>query len=91
MALRTLELFLETIDEEHDKKLLSKHIGRVIPALFSAMVSDAADSKIREKVLDVFNLCLQMISWADGKDEQVLTDCLSENFNQWIALFTQII
>jgi len=68
MALRSLELFLDTIEEEHEKKLLSKHIGRVIPALFSAMVSDAADSKIREKVLNVFNLCLQMISWADGKD-----------------------
>ena len=32
-----------------------------------------------------------MISWADGKDSQILEDCLSENFNQWIALFTQII
>ena len=62
-----------------------------MPALFSAMVSDSATSRIREKVLAVFHLCLQAVSWADGKDPQVLEACLSEHFNQWIALFTQII
>jgi hypothetical protein len=58
MALRALELFLEQIDDEYEKKLLPKHIARLIPALFSAMVSDVSDSKIREKVLSVFHLCL---------------------------------
>ena len=69
MALKSIELFLETMEEEYEKKLLAKHVARLIPALFSAMVSDVADSRIREKVLNVFNLCLQMVSWADGKDE----------------------
>ena len=58
MALHTLELFFEMIDEEYEKRQLPKHISRLIPALFSAMVSDVADSKIREKTLNVFNHCL---------------------------------
>jgi len=90
-VLHALQLFLEAVEEEQEKKLLHKHIARLVPALFSAMVSDAATSRLREKVLAVFHLCLQAISWADGKDPQVLEACLSEHFNQWIALFTQII
>lgn len=88
LVLSALQLFLEAVEEEQEKKLLHKHIARLIPALFSAMVSDVATSRIREKVLGVFHLCLQAISWADGKDPQVLEECLAENFNQWIALFT---
>ena len=58
MALRVLDLFFEMIQEEHEKRIMPKHIARVIPALFSAMVSDTSDSKIREKVLGVFGQCL---------------------------------
>ena len=58
MALRALELFFDSIKEEEEKRLMPKHIARAIPALFSAMVNDVSDSKIREKVLLVFNQCL---------------------------------
>jgi hypothetical protein len=36
-------------------------------------------------------LCLRSISWADGIDNELIEECLNETFNQWMAVFLQVI
>ena len=42
-------------------------------------------------MLDVVYMCLRTISWADGIDNELVDNCLSDTFNSWMALFLQII
>ena len=41
--------------------------------------------------MHVFYLNLRTISWADGIENELVHDCLNETFNQWMALFLQVI
>lgn len=92
MTLRSLIYFMEQIEDERSIKQFSLFVPKILPALFSTFTNDTdVDAKGREKVLQLFYLCLRTVSWADGLDNQLVEDCLNETFNNWMALFVQLI
>ena len=66
-------------------------VPKILPALFSGFTNDEVTAHGREIILEVFYLCLRTISWADGIDNELVSGCLNETFNSWMALFLQII
>jgi hypothetical protein len=90
-SLRTLIYFIELIEVEKDVKLFHQFVPKILPSLFSAFTNEEVDAHGREQILEVFYLCLRTVSWADGIDNELVEDCLSETFNSWMALFLQII
>lgn len=46
---------------------------------------------MREQLLHIFYLCLRTISWADGIHNDLVSNCLDDTFNQWMALFLQVV
>lgn len=91
MALRTLLFFIEKIEDEKAIRQFTEFVPKILPALFSAFTNEEVSAHGREQILDVLYLCLRTVSWADGIDNQLVENCLSETFNSWMALFLQII
>ena len=69
----------------------TEFVPKILPNLFSAFTNEEVDAHGRELVLEVLFLCLRTVSWADGIDNELVDNCLSETFNVWMALFVQII
>ena len=65
----------------------SEFVPKLLPCLFSAFTNDEVDAHGRELVLECLYLTLRTISWADGIDNELVDNCLSETFNSWMALF----
>ena len=91
MSVRTLSYFIPLIDEEKAMKQFHSLVPKILPALFSGFTNDEVTAHGREIILEVFYLCLRTISWADGIDNELVSGCLNETFNSWMALFLQII
>lgn len=79
------------LQEEQAMKQFSEFVPKILPNLFSAFTNDEVDAHGRELVLETLYLCLRTVSWADGIDNELVDNCLSETFNSWMALFLQII
>ena len=67
------------------------YVSPILSASLSAFTNEDITSHGREQILHIFYLCLRTISWADGIDNQLISDCLYETFNQWMAVFLQVI
>ena len=65
--------------------------ARVLENLFSAFTGQDASPGTREKCLEVYHECLRTVSWADGLEEEVLTESLDDSFNTWMGLFVQLL
>ena len=91
MVIRTLNFFIPLIDDERAMRQFHSLVPKILPALFSAFTNDEVTAHGRESILEVFYLCLRTISWADGIDNELVSNCLNETFNSWMALFLQII
>ena len=87
MTIRTLNYFIPLIDDERAMKQFHSFVPKILPALFSAFTNDEVNAHGRETILEVFYLCLRTISWADGIDNELVSNCLNETFNSWMALF----
>lgn len=57
----------------------------------STFTNEDIGSHGREQILHIFYLCLRTISWADGIENDMISFCLDETFNQWMALFLQVV
>ena len=90
-CLRALIFFLERIEDENRGKDLHEHLPVILSAILSAFTNEEIGSHGREQVLHIFYLCLRTISWADGIDNELIEGCLDETFNQWMAVFLQVI
>ena len=66
-ALRVLMNFLQEGREEY-----ASIVGKVLENLFTAFTNPEADSKLREKCLEVYHLSLRCVSWADGIEEETV-------------------
>ena len=91
LAIRALTGLIEQIDNEAIIKEFHPFVPSIISALLSAFTNEDIGSHGRQKVLHVFYLCLRTISWADGIDNELIESCLGETFNQWMAIFLQVI
>lgn len=91
LSVRTLIFFISMIEDEHSIRQFHEFVPKILPPLFSAFTNDEVDAHGRELVLECLYLCLRTISWADGIDNELVDNCLSETFNSWMALFLQII
>lgn len=90
-SLRTIIYFLDLLEDENAIRLFHKFVPMMLPTLFSAFTNEEIDAHGREQILEVFYLCLRTVSWADGIDNELVENCLSETFNSWMALFLQIL
>lgn len=91
MAVRTITYMLEYIEQEAIIKEFYQYVPPILSAILSAFTNDEITSHGREQLLHIFYLCLRTISWADGIDNELIDFCLNETFNQWMALFLQVI
>lgn len=90
-SLRTLILLIEQIEENDLGKEFHGYIGLILPAILSAFTNEEIGTHGREQVLHILYQCLRCISWADGIDNELVQGCLNETFNQWMAVFLQVI
>ena len=92
LSLRTLLYFLQMIEDERSVKQFHEFVPKILPSLYSAFTNDElVDAHGREQILEVLYYCLRTVSWADGIDNELVDECLSETFNSWMALFLQVI
>jgi hypothetical protein len=63
----------------------------VLPALFSAFTSDETSHKGQTMILHIFYQLVRLVAWADGIDNELVQESLSDTFQSWMALFLQII
>lgn len=95
LGLRTLRFIIETVDEKQPGLAKSLHalVPIALPCLFEAFTN--ADEEIgvhgREQILNLFYLLIRMVAWADGRDNELVQECLGETFQSWMALFLQLI
>ena len=91
VSLRTLIYLIEQIDEADQAKRFNENINPILAAILSAFTNEDIGAHGREQVLHILYQCLRCISWADGIDNELVGDCLNDTFNQWMALFLQVI
>jgi hypothetical protein len=87
MCIRTLIYLVTQVEDEVALKDFYEYVPPILSSILSAFTNDEIGSHGREQILHVFYLCLRTISWADGIDNELINDCLSETFNQWMAVF----
>ena len=90
-GLRTLIYLIEKIEDEQLVKEFYEYEPPILQAILSAFTNEEIGNHGREQVLHIFHLCLRCISWADGIDNELIDDCLNDSFNQWMAVFLQVI
>ena len=82
---------IEKIEDHEKVKEFHKFVPGVLSTILQAFTIEEIGSHGREQVLHVFYLCLRCISWADGIDNELIEECLNDTFNQWMAVFLQVI
>ncbi len=88
LSLRTMLYFLQAIEDERLVKLFHTFVPKILPALQSAFMNDElVDAHGREQILEVLYFCLRTVSWADGIENDIVEESLSDTFNNWMALF----
>jgi len=45
----------------------------------------------REQILHLFYTLIRLVTWADGRDNELVSASLDETFQSWMALFLQLI
>jgi hypothetical protein len=78
-------------DQELSKNLFSKVVPMILPILLEAFTNEELEALDRSHILHLFYLMVRGIAWADGLDNSIIESCLNETFNNWMALFLQII
>ena len=63
----------------------------VLPSLFEAFTNEEIGVHGREQILNLFYMLIRLVAWADGRDNELVQECLSETFSSWMALFLQLI
>lgn len=91
MALKTLIYLIEKIEDETQIKEFYHYVPTILSQVLNAFTNEEIGSHGRDQVLHVFYLCLRTISWADGIDNELVSTCLDDTFNQWMAVFLQVI
>lgn len=92
VALRSVLYFLQAIEDERSVKLFHEYVPKILPPLQSAFMNDElVDAHGREQILEVLYYCLRTVSWADGIENEIVEESLNDTFNNWMALFLQII
>jgi len=90
-SLRTLIYLIEKIEDVDAVKEFHEYLPPILSSILSAFTNEEIGSHGREQVLHILYLCLRCISWADGIDNELIDDCLNDTFNQWMAVFLQVI
>ena len=62
-----------------------------LPALFETFTNEEIGVPEREQILNLFYMLIRLVAWADGRDNELVEECLGETFQSWMALFLQLI
>jgi len=63
----------------------------VLPCLFEAFTKEEVGVHSREQILHLFYTLIRLVTWADGRDNELVSASLDETFQSWMALFLQLI
>jgi hypothetical protein len=91
VALRAFTYLIQKVEDENRGKDFHEYLPGILSAILSAFTNEEIGTHGREQVLNILYLCLRSISWADGIDNDLIDDCLDDTFNQWMAVFLQVI
>ena len=91
LGTRVILNVLQAIEDEHAMKQFHAFVPKLLPAFYAAFTCSETDAHGRAQILEAFYLCLRTISWADGIDNDLVSACLDDQFNTWMALFQQLI
>ena len=51
-----------------------------LPALFETFTNDEIGVAEREQILNLFYMLIRLVAWADGRDNELVEECLGETF-----------
>lgn len=71
--------------------MLHQLVPIALPALFETFTNEEIGVPEREQILNLFYMLIRLVAWADGRDNELVEECLGETFQSWMALFLQII
>lgn len=82
LGLRTLRYILEKIEDQHQvaSKNLYHLVPIALPALFETFTNEEIGVPEREQILNLFYMLIRLVAWADGRDNELVEDCLGETF-----------
>lgn len=90
-GLRTLICLVERVEGVDAVREFHEFLPPILSSILSAFTNEEIGTHGREQVLHILYLCLRCVSWADGIDNELVEQCLDETFNQWMAVFLQVI
>lgn len=95
-ALNILYFFFSSIeeraqDQELIKRLYPKIVPMLLPMLLETFTSEEISARDRSHILHLLYIMIRGIAWADGLENELVENCLSETFGNWMAIFLQII
>ena len=90
-SLRTLIFLVERVEGFDAVREFHEFLPAILSSILSAFTNEEIGTHGREQVLHILYLCLRCVSWADGIDNELVEECLDETFNQWMAVFLQVI
>ena len=59
----------------------------ILPGILETFTSEEIGVKGREQILSLYYMLIRLVAWADGIDNELVSDCMDETFQSWIALF----
>lgn len=63
----------------------------LFPVLFETFTQEENGLHCREQILHLFYMLIRVVAWADGRDNDLVKNCLDDTFQSWMALFLQLI
>ena len=69
---------------EDQHQVVSKNLYHLVPialpALFETFTNEEIGVPEREQILNLFYMLIRLVAWADGRDNELVEDCLDETF-----------
>jgi len=62
-----------------------------LPGLLEAFTAEETGVREREHILHIFYQLIRLVAWADGRENELVEECLGETFQSWMGLFLQLI
>jgi hypothetical protein len=62
-----------------------------MPMLLETFTSEEISTRDRSHIMYLLYIMIRGIAWADGLENEIVQNCLSETFGNWMAIFLQII
>ena len=84
-VLEGLYIMLRGINQKY-----ARFAAKILAAMASAFINAEGNESRRAKCLYIVYLCLRTFAWADGYDNELVSRCLDDTYQSWMALLVSI-